>query len=236
MFRPFQSTVTALLDITNKWYQNIDIGKLNGVVLLDLKKAFDTVDHGILLDKIQSYGIKGSAHSWLTSYLLNRTQYCYVNGNQSGPLTIKTGIPQGSGLEPLLFLIYINDLPHCLQKTKPHLFADDTQIATASHDINEIVESLIMSDDLSNIANWLSANKLTLNKSKTEYMLIGSKRRLSQLISAPTIYVGDFNIKRIKKTRSLGLNIDESLSWNAQIDHITTKVTNTFHYRVQYSI
>ena len=104
------------------------------------------------------------------------------------------------------------------------MFADDTQIATASHDINEIVESL--SDDLSNIENWLSASKLTLNKSKTEYMLIGSKRRLSQLIPDPTIYDGDFNIKRVKKTKSLGLNIDESLSWNAQIDHITTKVTS----------
>ena len=119
--------------------------------------------------------------------LLNRTQYCSVNGNQSGPLTMKIGIPQGSDLGPLLFLIYINDLPHCLQKTEPHLFADDTQIATASHDINEIVESL--TDDLSSIANWLSASKLTPNKSKTEYMLIGSKRRLSQLISDPVIYM-----------------------------------------------
>ena len=174
-FRPFQSTVTALLDIINKWYQNIDICKLNGVVFLDLEKAFDTVDHGILLDKIRSYGIKGSAHSWLmfyllnkTQYLLKKTQYCYVNGNQSGSLTMKTGIPQGLGLGPLLFLIYINDLPCCIHKAEPHLFADDTQIATASHDINEIVESL--SDDLCNIASWLSASKLTLNKSKTEYV------------------------------------------------------------------
>ena len=126
---------------------------------------------------------------------------------------MKTGIPQGSGLKPLLFLIYINDLPKCLEKAEPHLFADDTQIAKASHDINEIVETL--SDDLNNVANWLSANKLTLNKSKTEYMLIGSKRRLTQLTSNPTIYVGNFNIKRVKTTKSLGLNIDESLSWNA---------------------
>ena len=123
---------------------------------------------------------------------------------QSGPLTMKTGVPQGSGLAPLLFLIYINDLPQCLQKTEPQLFADDTQIATASHDINEIVESL------SNVANWLSASKLTLNKSKREYMLIGSKKRLNQSISDPIICVGDFNIKRVKKTKSLGLNVDES--------------------------
>ena len=104
---------------------------------------------------------------------------------------MKTGIPQGSGLGPLLFLIYINDLPQCLQKAEPHLFADDTQIATASHDINEIVESL--SNDLSNVANWLSASKLTLNKSKTEYMLIGPKKRLNQLIS-DQLFVSEISI------------------------------------------
>ena len=132
-----------------------------------LKKAFDTVDHNILLKKIAIYGIKGTAYRWLESYLSNRTQYCCVNGKLSSPAIMKTGIPQGSGLGPLLFLIYINDLPKCLNAgSKPDMFADDTQIATASHDIEVITETL--NSDLNNVASWLSANKLTLNDSKTE--------------------------------------------------------------------
>ena len=201
-FRPLHSTVTALLDITNEWYKNIDVGKLNGIVFLDLKKAFDTVDHNILLKKIAIYGIKGTAYRWLESYLSNRTQYCCVNSKLSSPAIMKTGIPQGSGLGPLLFLIYINDLPKCLNAgSKPDMFADDTQIATASHDIEVITETL--NSDLNNVASWLSANKLTLNNSKTEYMIIGSKKRLGLVTCDPIINVGNLKINRVETTKSL---------------------------------
>ena len=138
---------------------------------------------------------------------------------------MKTGILQGSGLGPLLFLIYINDLPKCLNAgSKPDMFADDTQIATGSHDIEVITET--PNSDRNNVASWLSANKLTLNNNKTEYMIIGSKKRLGLVTSDPAINVGSLEINRVETTKSLGLMIDESLNWSAHVDHIFKKVAS----------
>ncbi len=177
-FRPNHSTVTAILEIANKWFHNIHIGQLNRVVFLDLKKAFDTVDHKILLHKLHLYGIKGIALNWFRSYLSNRKQYCWVNDHLSHPQEMVCGIPQGSILGPLLFLIYVNDLPNCLKHTRCNMFADDTQINTSSNNIDSIAN--ILSEDLINVSDWMKANKLRLNASKTEYMVIGSHKRLHQ--------------------------------------------------------
>ena len=123
------------------------------VVLVDLKKAFDTVDHEILLMKLEIYGIKGPALSLFRSYLANRTQKCQINGSTSSERIIKCGEPQGSIVGPLLLLVYINDLPNCLNRTNPQLFADDTNLTATGESISDA--EMAINSDLEDLRKWL---------------------------------------------------------------------------------
>ena len=163
---------TALLYPAYK-NNNQTLGSLGRVLckLLDLKKAFDTVKHDILLSKMNLYRIRGIALDWFRSYLTNRTERCLVNGSLSRICSLKCGVPQGTILGPLLFLIYINDLPNCLTSCQPRMYADDTHITYADVDVNSI--QLNLNHDLGNLNKWLISNKLALNTAKTEFMLIG---------------------------------------------------------------
>ena len=134
-FRSHHSVLTSLLHCTNDLYLNLDKGQYTSVTFIDLKKAFDTVDHQILLQKLRVYGIEGEEYLWFLSYLKNRKQCCKVNGRVSHLDDIKYGVPQGSCLGPLLFLIYINDLPLSLKFSKVNMYADDTFISFFANSI-----------------------------------------------------------------------------------------------------
>ena len=132
----------------------MDNGKLNGLVFLDIKKAFDSINHHILLNKMnEQFGIFGMELKWFESYLLNRVQQCCINGELSSKKVITCGVPQGSILGPLLFLLYINDLPDCLKLTTPGMYTDDTQIFSSPNDANELV--IRLNSDLGHVCNWL---------------------------------------------------------------------------------
>ena len=132
------------------------------------------------------------------------------------------GIPQGTILGPLLFILYINDLLNCLVNSHPRIHADDTHLTFASNDVAYLEEN--MNDDLTKITEWLSANKLTLNKPKTEFMLIGSRQRLTTFNRIPSFTIDGNSIKQVEFTKSLGVYIDENLTWNEQIEQISKKL------------
>ena len=223
-FRPMHSTADALLHSTNEWYRNMDDGMLNIAVFLDLKKAFDTVNHEILIGKLSFLGMQPCALNLITSYLENRSQRCYVNGYLSKPQKIDYGVPQGSILGPLLFLIYINDLPNCIEKSTVRMFADDTTLTASGIALPEI-ESKI-NHDLINVQKWLLANKLCLNLIKTEYLLIGSKQMISKLTNDPVIQIANRLVNRVTNKKSLGVVIDQYLLWDNHLDEICKKVSS----------
>ena len=224
-FRLLHSVATALLASTNDWYLNIDKGKYTGLIFIDLKKAFDTVDHKILLKKLKMYGVTGLEYDWFTSYLDNRKQFCRVDGTSSGVRGINCGVPQGSCLGPLLFLIYINDLPFSLQKCHVSMYADDTAISLSSKSIDDLQNDLNL--DLLNLQDWLHASKLSLNVVKTQSLIIGSGpsiRMIENQPDAPSSFsIGDQDIEMITNTRYLGVQIDSKLNWGKHIDTIKTK-------------
>ena len=188
---------------------NMDNRLLNGVIFLDFKKAFDWVDHEILLKKLFLYGTTTRTLEWFRSYFSNRIQICEIGQSLSGRRTIRCGAPQGSNLGPLLFLVYINDLPRCLSHSFTSTFADDTNLTINRSSVDEVKNKLNI--ELEKVHQWLLGNKSTLNKEKTEYMIIGSRQRLEKIENDPEIKLGGVNIKRVKHTKTLGIIVDEQL-------------------------
>ncbi len=173
-FRAGHSTTTSAHKLFDDLLDNINEGFINGSCFLDLKKCFDTIDHVLLVQKLEKYGVKGSELLWFKDYLSSRTQAVASNGSMSELKPMYTGVPQGSVLGPILFLIFINDLPDCLLCTACNIYADDTELHCCGNTITEVEETL--QHDVHNLGKWFHDNRLVPNGAKSYSMLTSSNR------------------------------------------------------------
>ena len=232
-FRKLHSTEYASLEMVDRISQYLDNGKLPITVYLDLSKAFDTINHEILLKKLKYYGFADTPLKWFESYLHNRQQHVFFNGCYSTPKTLETGVPQGSILGPLLFLIYMNDLKEACNRFFPILYADDTGLVSSlcsflhDEDVSNTCEiSRNINDELYCVQEWLNVNRLSLNVSKTKYMIFHHRqRKIDGFI--PDIRINDSPIERVTDFNFLGLQIDQHLNWNAHIQKCSNKISRT---------
>ena len=214
-FQKLHHIVTCLLNVIDSWSERSDEGKINLSIFLDLKKAFDIVDHKTLLLKLRKYGIESTSCNWFTFYLTNREQFCHWDAANSSRYIVKCGIPQHSCLGPLLFLLYVNDFESCLEYMTPNMYADDTCVTIASENLNDLLTDV--KSELENISNWMRINKLSVNASNSEFMVVGHGRKLNRVSNElPNLVLNNKVIKRVDKMKYLGINIDESLYWEEQ--------------------
>ena len=216
-FRTGHSTELAALHLVNDVTKQMDTGKVFTNIYIDLSKAFDTLDHSILLDKLNYYGIRGVANNLLHSYISNRYQYVDFNGSISSTKVVDTGVPQGSILEPLLFLIYINDLPRVSPLFNMVMYADDTSLyCNLSNNTNKND----LNSELHKISELLASNKLSLNAQKTKFMVFHSMQRK---VKYPILTINNTIIKRVKQFNFLGVILHYTLKWQKHIDYISKK-------------
>ena len=220
-FRRNRSTYMSLIDLYDRISLAIDKREFSIGVFIDLSKAFDTLDHGILLRKLEHYGIRGVALHWFNSYLSNRKQCVTLNGATSSIQNIIYGVPQGSILGPLLFILYINDIVNCSDLLSFILFADDTTLVFSCKDLLQLNQ--IINEELAKVSDWLKANKLSLNNKKTNFILFGNKHTRSD--TKFNIMIDGYAIEQVDTAKFLGVFIDAKLTWKKHIDYIALKIS-----------
>lgn len=221
-FRQGSSTLTACNELVEEIYEALDSKNIVGALFIDLKKAFDTVDHQLLIRKLDSYGIRGTVNKLLESYLTNRYQYVTI-GDYNSPLChISTGVPQGSNLGPILFLLFVNDVARLKLHGKLRLFADDTAVFYRGTDCDTICNQI--KADLEVLLEFFGENVLSLNLTKTKFMLIHTPRRRIPIHIPVTIHGHD--LEEVYEYEFLGLTIDATMSWSAHINSLKRKVSS----------
>lgn len=223
-FQAGRSTELALLEVTKIIQDNMSKKRFTLGVFLDFSKAFDTVDHSILLKKLRLYGLPDLLCKWFESYLKNRKQFVSADNCESSLLSVLCGVPQGSILGPLLFLIYINDFPNVCQALTAIIFADDSNFFYSHHCIEDLFAQV--NSALRRISDWVLANKLSLNISKTKYCLFLNRHQKHKLPrDLPLLKIDNYQIERCKNLNFLGVVYDEMLTWKPHIDCIKNKIS-----------
>ena len=218
-FRKNHSTSQAVMEVLDKIYQYCDNREVIMGIYLDLQKAFDTVNHSILIEKLAMYGVRGLVLNWFISYLSNRKQYTVLSNCKSAAESISYGVPQGSVLGPLLFLIYMNDIQYAVTNAELKLFADDTNLFLHNSDLKKLFAEA--NDSMIQLSEWFAANRLSLNLNKTCYSVFGPKQKTTTKLK---LYISDKEIQNTESCKYLGIFIDCDLKWKTHINYVHNKL------------
>ena len=232
-FRKCHSTEHAALELIDKIITDMDKGKIPINIYLDMSKAFDILDHRILIDKLKYYGITGTALDLFISYLSNRKQYVDFKGIKSNTLDIKSGVPQGSILGPLLFIIFINDFSKSSNLFDFIIYADDTSLSSTLNAFDTDTDNI--NRELEKINIWLNTNKLSLNVNKSKFMIFHCPQRK---INIPVLKINDTNIECVENFDLLGITLDQHMNWKTHISKLSNKISRTIGIlnRLKYTL
>ena len=225
-FRKGKSTISTVATLTDDILVGLNDKKFSVATFIDLKKAFDTINHAILIEKLPHFGLNLNIIYWLTHYLTNRRQKCTVNGLTSNEKYIRCGVPQGSILGPLLFLLFINDIDSNFIHSKVLLYPDDTVIYATHED--ELFAHVWMSEDLNLLCNWCYKNQLTVNLKKTKVMLFGTRKMLKNGKKCDTLMSGT-KIHYVNHFNYLGIKLENTLTYELHASETTRMVAHKLY-------